>query len=370
MKLKKLLLRNFRNYQELNIAFDSDINVIYGGNAQGKTNILESIFVAATARSHRTNEDFNLISWEEPYTYIKAEFIRKNEPHQIEIGIAKGEKQLKLDGKVLPRRSELIGNLVVVIFSPDDLELVKGEPSQRRRFIDLEIAQISANYLFALQQYHRVVKQRNFAYRQVKYENADEKTVLVWNDQLVQYGTEIISTRMKAIQVLNELVQQNYLRITGTHQKLTLFYETPFPVSDCLDPERLSESFRQRLAEIRKSELELAMTLIGPHRDDILIFIDGHDLKSFGSQGEQRSAVLALKLAEVEYMRSQLGEPPLVALDDFTSELDDSRIGFITTELVNQRCQTFITTTHPIQFQNHVSVAIYRIQDAKLVQQS
>jgi DNA replication and repair protein RecF len=363
MKLKKLLLRNFRNYQELIIAFDSNINVIYGGNAQGKTNILESIFVAATARSHRTNEDFNLISWEEPYTYIKAEFIRNNEPHQIEIGIAKG-------GKVLPRRSELIGNLVVVIFSPDDLELVKGEPSQRRKFIDLEIAQISANYLFALQQYHRVVKQRNFAYRQVKYENADEKTVSVWNDQLVQYGTEIIYTRMKAIQVLNELIQQNYLRITGTNQKLTLFYETPFAESDCLNPERLSESFRLRLTEIRKSELELAMTLVGPHRDDILIFIDGHDLKSFGSQGEQRSAVLALKLAEVEYMRMQLGEPPLVALDDFTSELDDSRIGYIATELINQHCQTFITTTHPIQFQNTDSVAIYRIKDAKLIQQS
>jgi DNA replication and repair protein RecF len=353
----------------LTVAFDSGINVIYGGNAQGKTNILESIFVAATGRSHRTNDDFNLISWEEPYTYIKVEFIRRNEPHQIEIGIAKGEKQLKLDGKVLPRRAELIGNLVVVIFSPDDLELVKGEPSQRRRFIDLEIAQINAKYFFALQQYHRVVKQRNFAYRQVKYENADEHTVLVWNDQLVQYGTEIICTRIQAIQTLNELVQQNYHRITNTTQKLTLFYETPFSESDCLGPEQLSLSFRQRLTEIRKSELELGMTLVGPHRDDILIFIDGHDLKSFGSQGEQRSAVLALKLAEVEYMRTQLGEPPLVALDDFTSELDDSRIGYITTELVNQHCQTFITTVHPIQFQDSKSVAIYRIQDGKLSNQ-
>ncbi|MFB3895831.1 MAG: DNA replication/repair protein RecF [bacterium] len=369
MFLKKLLLRNYRNYSELLIAFHNHINLIYGGNAQGKTNILESIFVAATARSHRTNEDINLISWEEPYTYIKAEFIRKNEPHQIEVGIAKGEKQLKLDGKVLPRRAELIGNLVVVIFSPDDLELVKGEPSQRRRFIDLEIAQISAKYLFTLQQYYRVVKQRNFAYRQVKYENADEQTVKVWNDQLVEYGTEIIYTRIQTIRTLNELIQQNYQRITGTAQTLTLFYETPFSESDYLNPKQLSQSFRQRLIEIRKKELELAMTLVGPHRDDILFFIDGHDLKSFGSQGEQRSAVLALKLAEVEYMRTQLGEPPLVALDDFSSELDDSRIRYISNALIKQQCQTFITSVHPIQFQDSNSVAIYRIQDGKLCDQ-
>lgn len=366
MFLNRLLLRNFRNYRELAISFDNQINIIYGENAQGKTNILESIFVAATARSHRTNEDSNLILWKEPYTYIKAEFTRKNDPHHIEIGIAKGEKQLKFDGKVLPRRAELIGNLAVVIFSPDDLELIKGEPGQRRRFIDLEIAQISAKYLFALQQYHRVVKQRNFAYRQVKYKNANEQTVKVWNDQLVQYGTEIILTRIQAIQALNKIVPQNYQRITNTRQQLSLYYKTPFSESDGLNQKQLTQLFYQRLSEIRKSELEQAMTLIGPHRDDMLFFIDGHDLKSFGSQGEQRSAVLALKFAEVEYMRMQLGEFPLVALDDFTSELDDNRIGYISEELTHQQCQTFITTVHPIHFKEPKSVSIYRIQDGKV----
>lgn len=368
MYLNKLLLRNFRNYEELAITFHNPINIIYGGNAQGKTNLLESIFVAATARSHRTNEDFNLISWEEPYTYIKAEFMRRNESHTIEIGLAKGEKQLKLDGKVLPRRTELIGNLAVIIFSPDDLYLVKGEPSLRRRFIDLEIAQISAKYLYALQQYHRVVKQRNFAYRQVKYEGAKEQTVLIWNEQLIQYGTEIIIARQQAINKLNDLVQQNYQRSTGTKQKLTLFYETPFNEPEYQNPEILAKAYQQRLIDIKNSELELGMTLIGPHRDDLLIFIDGHDLKSFGSQGEQRSAVLAMKLAEVVYMRNQLGEAPLVALDDFTSELDDSRIGYITNELLAQECQTFITSVHPLQFQNSVSASTYQINNGKIIE--
>lgn len=228
MFLNRLFLRNFRNYPELSLSFDKPITLFYGGNAQGKTNLLESIFFAATARLHRTYEDSNLIRWDEPYAFVKAEFTRRNEPHLIEIGLAKGEKQLKFDGKVLPRRAEFIGNLAVVIFSPDDLYLVKGEPSYRRRFIDLEIAQVNAKYLFALQQYHRVVKQRNFAYRQVKFENASKDTVSVWNDQLAQYGTEIILARIAVVKQLNELVYQIYQQITGTNRELILYYETPF----------------------------------------------------------------------------------------------------------------------------------------------
>ncbi|MDI6783874.1 MAG: DNA replication/repair protein RecF [bacterium] len=367
MFLNHLLLRNYRNYQELGVSFTKPINIFYGGNTQGKTNLLESIFFAATARSHRTNEDFNLIRWDEPYAYLKAEFTRRNESHRIEIGLAKGEKQLKLDGKVLPRRAELIGNLAVVNFSPDDLYLVKGEPNLRRRFIDLEIAQISAKYLFALQQYHRVVKQRNFAYRQVKYEGVKPETVTVWNDQLVQYGAEIILARKSAIQRLNELVQQNYPRITGTKHKLTLFYDTPFTDDECQNLSGLAKAYWQKLGELKKTESEQAITLLGPHRDDILIFIDGHNLKSFGSQGEQRSAVLAMKLAEVEYMRVQLGEPPLVALDDFMSELDALRIDFVTAELLTQNCQTFITTVYPLQFRDTAAVSTFKIAEGKIL---
>jgi DNA replication and repair protein RecF len=367
MFLNRLLLRNYRNYPELVISFTKPINIFFGGNAQGKTNLLESIFFAATARSHRTNEDFNLIRWDEPYAFVKTEFTRGNESHIIEIGLAKGEKQLKLDGKVLPRRAELIGNLAVVIFSPDDLYLVKGEPSLRRRFIDLEIAQVSGKYLFALQQYHRVVKQRNFAYRQVKYEGVKVNSVSIWDDQLIQYGTEIILTRQNAVRRLNELALQNYQKIAGLHKQLTLFYETPFSDEECQNLKTLATAYQQKLNELKKNELEQALTLLGPHRDDIIIFVDGHDLKSFGSQGEQRSAVLAMKLAEIEYLRTQLGEPPLVALDDCMSELDDIRIKYVTAELLNQNCQTFITTVHPLQFSDTTSVSVFQIAEGKII---
>ncbi|MCX7920175.1 MAG: DNA replication/repair protein RecF [bacterium] len=366
MYLTRLVLHNYRNFHTLSLSFDKPMNIFYGGNAQGKTNLLESIFFAATARSYRTTEDVNLIRWEEPYTYVKAEFIRRNQPHTVEIGLAKGEKQLKLDGKVLPRRAELIGNLVVVLFTPDDLYLVKGEPALRRRFIDLAIAQINNHYLFALQQYHRVVKQRNFAFRQVKFEKAHRDTVTVWNKQLIQYGSEIILTRKETLLKMNERTQMNYQRISGSSQTLTLYYETSFSEEEMLDFETLSRAYHQKLDELSSKEFELGVTLLGPHRDDILIFIDGHDLKSFGSQGEQRSAVIAMKLAEIEYIQNQLGESPIVALDDFISELDERRVEYISAVLLQQQCQTFITAVHPLRLAEIEAVAQYQIENGSI----
>lgn len=358
MRIQKLELLNFRNYHQLALTFEKQIIIFLGNNAQGKTNLLESIFMSAMGKSHRANQDSDLIRWNESVGIIRLEYESRQMAHQIEISITLTEKRIKKDGKIISKRSELVGQLPIVLFTPDDLSLVKGEPSLRRRFLDLEISQTHPVYLHALQRYYRALKQRNTSIRDVLARRAGLDLVHAWDAQLVEFGSQIILERRQTITRLNESLARIYPQITGNSDSLELIYQSAFSNVDT----EIRVMFLQKLLESQKEEIARGITLTGPQRDDIRILLNGHDLKSFGSQGEQRTVVLALKLAEIEFITQELGEPPIVALDDFMSELDDSHITFLLNSLTPD-IQTFITAIHPLppEFQTQ-NIRYYQIE--------
>ena len=363
MRIHSLELQNFRNYPQLRLVFNRDFIVFLGNNAQGKTNLLESIYLSATGKSYRTYQDSDLIHWNQPVGYIRLEFERNQIRHQIEISISPSEKKIKLDGKLLTRRSELIGQLALVLFTPDDLELIKGDPSIRRKFLDFEISETHPVYLHALQRYYRALKQRNISLREVKLDKAGLDLVTAWNSQMIEFGSEIVYQRYQTIQQLNNLVSNIYSQIVGDGDKLELIYQTQFSEYEIQDKAILLKSFQQKLEELQKEEIKRGITLIGPQRDDIVIQLNGHDLHSTGSQGEQRSTVLALKLAEIQLIKSEIGEYPVVALDDFMSELDENHIDHLLHSLTPD-IQTFITAIHTLPSQSkNQNIQYYHIQN-------
>ncbi|MFO7318613.1 MAG: DNA replication/repair protein RecF [Clostridia bacterium] len=375
MLLQRIQLQHFRNYQELSLEFTASLNLFVGENAQGKSNLLEGIYLAALGRSYRTTNDQDLIQWGAPFARVRAEAEGEAAGCRIEILLPReGAKEIRVGGQPLRRHSDLLGTMNAVIFSPDDLQLVKGAPALRRRFLDIELAQVSPAYRHHFARYHRVLRQRNNLLKAVNIGSAGRDALVEWDEQLIADGSRIIAKRARAVRRLAGWSREMQRRISGGREELDLVYRPFFarpgeaPGSEWEDPEAVAQRFREALAAVRREEVVRATTLVGPQRDDIAFMVGEIDLRYFGSQGQQRTAVLATKLAELEFVREEAGEYPVLLLDDVMSELDDERKARFL-ETVTGRINTFITTTGLESFTREIleQAAVYRIRAGTVV---
>ena len=349
MKINKIYAVNFRNYGACNLDFSSMINVFYGQNAQGKTNILEAIFYSAFGMSHRTFTEEDLLKLGCKEMAVGVEYDSFSGLHEIKIKkfqqLGRNKKEIFLDGaKVKPK--EHYGSLNAVMFSPEDLQLVKGEPSLRRRFFDMQIAQTDPIYYDLLVKYNRVVQQRNKLLKEIRDNEGSSTQLQPWNKEFVALATAIAKKRQLALEKLKVIAGEIYASITGNKEILTIKYELKANNGELLYPENDFEDweifYTQKLAERERIDILRGNTGIGPHRDDIVLLLNDMSLKSFGSQGQQRSGALALKLSQLEYVCREIGEFPILLLDDVMSELDNSRRAQLLM-FIDGKVQTFIT---------------------------
>lgn len=342
MNVGRLVLHNYRNYEKLSLFFHPGLNIIYGDNAQGKTNLIESIYLCGTGRSHRTFKEKELISWNNEGGYVKADIKKADMVNSIEIGLFNNRpKIIKVGGAKIYKLSQLLGNLNIVMFSPEDLKLVKDGPIFRRRFLDIEISQVKPSYYYNLQQYNKVLIQRNNLLKSIRYDKSLLKTLDVWDEQLSEFGSYIVGYRIEFISKISMLARLIHRKITDGLEELNVCYSSRF--NNIKNREECKLSIYKRLIDERQKDIQRGATSVGPHRDDIEFFINNIDTKIFGSQGQQRSAALSLKLSELEFIRSESSEYPVLLLDDVLSELDFKRQKFLLENLKN--IQTILTCT-------------------------
>ena len=342
MVIQSIELQNYRNYPHLVVEFHPGINIFYGDNAQGKTNILEAIYLCGTNKSHRGSKDREIIAFGQDEAHIKMYTKRNSIENRIDMHLKKGKsKGIAINGVPIHKVSELFGMVNIVFFSPEDLQIIKNGPSERRKFIDLELCQLDKLYIYDLVNYNRSLQQRN---RLLK-EAVDKKEFLamleVWEAQLVKFGKPIIHRREKFIHQLNPILTAIHRNLTGEKEELIMVY----------DPDTEPEQLELALCKNRDRELKQKTTMSGPHRDDIRFIINGIDIRTFGSQGQQRSAALSLKLAEIELVKQQIKDVPILLLDDVLSELDSNRQNYLLDSM--QGIQTMITCTGLDDFINH-----------------
>lgn len=342
MIIKSLELLDYRNYKNLQIEFSEGTNILYGNNAQGKTNILESIYVCATTKSHRGSRDKEMIRFEKEDAHIRM-FIQKGGiDHKIDIHLKKNKtKGAAIDGIPIKKSSELMGTVHVVFFSPEDLTIIKSGPAERRRFVDMELCQLNKVYLHDISNYNKIVNQRNNLLKQAYYEPSLQETLEVWDMQLLRYGIRVIQERKKFVERLNELIGPIHEKLSGGKERLELKYE----------PNVCEADFENELSLRRASDLKLKSTTVGPHRDDIGFYINDINVRKFGSQGQQRTAALSLKLAEIDLVKLFIKDTPILLLDDVLSELDSFRQNYLLESIRN--IQTIITCTGVDEFIHH-----------------
>ncbi len=350
MYIKKVELENYRNYDLSKIEFDKNINIILGENAQGKTNLLDSLYISAFGKSFRTSNSNEIVSFKKEYCKIKTYFNKFDEDEEIEIYIdKKGKKAFKLNGVNLKKYKDVLDNIITVIFSPEDLKIIKEEPEKRRKFIDKEISQLKFSYLDNLIKYKKVLSQRNAFLKDI---NKNEKIKEVLDAQLIKYGSEIIYERINFIKKLEEISKQLHNKLTGEKENLKITYLSDIPLNNILQEEKNDKKiYIEKIKEIYKREVEknknrdflYKTTSKGPHRDDIKVEINGVDARKYGSQGQQRTVALSLKLSEIIILKEEKKESPILLLDDVFSELDIGRQNFLIETLKD--VQIFITTT-------------------------
>ena len=334
MIVKSLELNHFRNYTNLEIDFEAGTNILYGDNAQGKTNILEAIYLSGTTKSHKGSKDKEMIQFGEDESHIRI-FIEKQEKQfQIDMHLKKNRtKGIAIDQIPIKKASELFGILNIVFFSPEDLNIIKNGPAERRRFMDLELCQLDKIYLSELAKYNKILNQRNKLLKDIYFRPDVKDTLPIWDMQLLEYGQKIIKSRRKFVSELNEIVTQIHSKISGGREEMILTYE-PNVTEDLLE---------QELIRVQEKDLKLGQTTVGPHRDDMSFTINGVDIRKFGSQGQQRTSALSLKLSEIELVKKVIKDTRVLLLDDVLSELDSNRQNY----LLNNICgtQTIITCT-------------------------
>lgn len=341
MFVKSLELKNYRNYEEMEIHFSEGSNLFYGDNAQGKTNILESIYVSGTSKSHRGGKDKDLIRFGEEEAHIRLFLEKRDVEHRIDIHLKKHKaKGIAIDGMPIRKSGDLLGMLNIIFFSPEDLAIIKNGPAERRRFLDMELCQLHQIYTNDLSNYNKILKQRNQLLMQIAFSPALLDTLDIWDDQLVSYGTAIIKMRETFVRELNEIIKSIHEKLTGGREKIEITYE-----KSCSE-----ECFLEQLRNRRETDLKHKNTGIGPHRDDIRFMVNDIDVRTYGSQGQQRTAALSLKLAEIELVKRRIGETPVLLLDDVLSELDSNRKGYLLESIKD--IQTFITCTGLEEFVN------------------
>ncbi|MFQ8667127.1 DNA replication/repair protein RecF [Anaerostipes caccae] len=361
MYIQSLELKNYRNYDRLIIEFSSGTNILYGDNAQGKTNILEAVYLGATTKSHRGSKDKEIIRFGENESHIRIHLMKQDIGHQIDMHLKKSRtKGAAIDRIPIKRSSDLLGFVPVIFFSPEDLSIIKNGPSERRKFLDIELSQLEKMYLHQLSSYNRVMAHRNNLLKQLAYQRELLDTLDSWDLQLVKYGSEVIRYRQKFIEDLNEIIREIHKNLTGKKEKIVLKYDYSVNYDEFL-------TVLQRKREI---DLKYASTGAGPHRDDIEFLVNGIDIRKFGSQGQQRTAALSLKLAQIELVKRQTGETPILLLDDVLSELDSSRKNYLLDSIKD--IQTLITCTGLEEFINsHLQIdKMFQVKSGKIVREN
>lgn len=324
--------------------FDEKINIIYGDNAQGKTNILESMYVCATSKSHRGSKDREIIRFDNDESHIKVNVKKNDMNYRIDMHLKKNKpKGIAVNGIPIKRAVELFGILNIVFFSPEDLNIIKNGPSERRRFIDMELSQLDKIYLDCLINYNKVVNQRNSLLKEYAFSGREDiiSSLDIWDMQLVKYGNDVIKSREKFVKEINDLVKSIHTKLSGDREQLEIIYEP------CVK----EQDFESELVRVRDRDLKFKCTNIGPHKDDMCFLINEMDVRKYGSQGQQRTAALSLKLAEIELVKQIIHDTPVLFLDDVLSELDSRRQNFLLDSIGN--IQTMITCTGLDEFINN-----------------
>ena len=345
MKLTNLQLQNFRNYESVQLEFTDGVHVFIGENAQGKTNLMESIYALAMTKSHRTTNDKELIGWNKEFATIKGTVEKTTTKTNLELQFSKKGKIAKVNYLEQKRLSSYLGNLNVILFAPENLTLVKGSPQNRRKFVDMELGQMSSLYLYDLVEYNRVLKQRNTYLKQLAIKKKQPDEYLdVLSEMLSELASKIVFHRLDFMKQLEALAIPIHDQLSLGREKFSVSYQATIPLEDGLTPSQMKEIYMNQFKKNQTREADQATTLIGPHRDDLIFYLNEVPVQTYGSQGQQRSTVLSLKLAEIELMKLSTGEYPLLLLDDVLSELDDDRQTHLIKTIEN-KVQTFITTT-------------------------
>lgn len=356
MYINKIKLQNFRNYNEQEINLNKSINVFYGDNAQGKTNILEAIFLCTFGKSFRTNKEKELIKLGKDNANVIIEYEKKDRDGKISISIS-DKKQILVNGIKIKKLSELLGNINIVIFTPDDINILKGGPALRRRFLDMMIGQLKPNYVYTLNMYIKTLEQRNNYLRQIKEENKPENLLDIWNEKLIEYADIIYKYRKEFIDKIKKKINIIHKKITDEKEEINIQY-----ISNCESKEVYSELLKQR----RKLDIIKGFTTKGIHRDDFEIYINNKELSIYGSQGQNRTAILSLKLSELQVIYDEIEEEPILLLDDFMSELDINRRKNFLNNINNT--QVIITCAEKIEFlKENVDYCLYQVKEGEII---
>lgn len=339
MYIKNIELKDFRNYESLSLKFNKNVNLILGKNAQGKTNLLEAIYICSIGRSFRTNKDSEMIRFGTDFARVHIETLKEDMEGSVEIIYSKdAKKYAKVGGTKLKKTSELLENVYLVIFSPEDLKIVKDEPEKRRKFIDRELCQIKPSYYDSLSKYKKILSQRNAYLKEIKI---DKEVLDIWDMQLARYGAIVMNLRNEFIKKLSVIAASTHWKITNEKENLEIKYSPN--IEFLQNRKEQEEKFYKKIKESFDADIRQRTTTRGPHKDDFEIFIDGINVRSFGSQGQQRTCALSLKLAEIRIIKEETGIEPVLLLDDVMSELDMERQEYLVKSLSN--VQLFITTT-------------------------
>ncbi len=354
MWIKNIKIKNFRNYNQEEINLEKNINIFYGKNAQGKTNIIEAIFLCSLGKSFRAKKDNEMIKLNEKNAIVEIEYEKSDRDGKIKIEIG-NKKNIYLNGIKIKKLSELLGNLNIVIFTPDDINILKGGPQNRRRFLDIMISQLRPNYMHILNLYLKTIEQRNKYLRQIKEEHKDENLLEIWDEKLAEYAVKIYEYRKEFIEKIIKKINIIHKNITNGEEQIELEY-----ITECDNKKK----YLQLLKERRKLDIIKGFTTKGIHRDDFVIYINKKEIKIFGSQGQNRTAMLSLKLAELQVIYDEIGEYPILLLDDFMSELDRTRRKNFLENI--EGTQVIITGTEKLDIEN-LKYLEYNVSNGKVL---
>lgn len=352
MYIEKIKLENFRNYKYENIELNKRINIIFGDNAQGKTNILEAIYFTSLGKSFRTNKEKEIVKENESQAKIEINFIKNNRKEKINAEIS-DKKNFYINDIPVKKLSELVGKINIVLFSPEDIEILRNEPIKRRKFLNIMISQLRPKYIFLLSEYNKVLEQRNNYLKKIKYENKSQEYLTIWDEQLEKIGIKIYEYRKEFIEKINNKIKKIHLNTTENKENIEIKYKTNID----------KKNYMENLLKNKSVDIQKGYTSIGIHRDDFEIYINKKNVAIFGSQGQQRTSIISLKLAEAEVIYDEIEEYPIVLLDDFMSELDKKRINGFIQNIKNN--QVLITTTDKINLDT-VVYNLYKVEKAKV----
>lgn len=354
MVIKSIELAEYRNYDFLTLQFDRGTNILFGDNAQGKTNILEAIYLSATTKSHRGSKDREIIKFDSQEAHIRTYLEKSGTETRVDMHLRRNKsKGIAIDGQKIKKASELLGLCNVVFFSPEDLSIIKDGPTERRRFVDMELCQLDNFYLYNLNHYNKIVDQRNVLLKDMFFNPGLRDTLSIWDSQLVSFGSKIIERRRNFADQLNDIIKGIHKKLSGGKEDIQIRYE----------PDVSIEAFEEKLRSSQERDIRSKMTTVGPHRDDFSFLVGDIDLRKYGSQGQQRTAALSLKLSEIELVKKVTKDMPILLLDDVLSELDSSRQKYLLDSI--GEIQTIITCTGLEEFVNnrfHIN-QVYKISN-------